>query len=234
MKILGNRDAKPEAGRACLSTLALVAALVFHATPVVAQQAPEVVLVRDFSRCDATFFHTAAAQLYGLSKVTPMALEGEIAYPKVQNRRVPSQSVVKFNTPFVVGHTVFVGYFDDLVAVNARTSLFSWGFLVRASVRNLSDDMRPFIWEADRLRQDGEVAVRSEVWNLAEPEKRWAKVATASGEPRPGTIERVLLLEPSGIDPRIVRFGCSVQGAVTTDILRELRPDIVPEAFGMP
>ena len=209
------------------------AALLIVTLPAFSQQAPEAALFRDLSRCDSTFFHTMAAQLYELSRLTSFQVEADIAYPKVANRRLPKESFVKFKAPIQVGQTVFVGYFDDLVAVSAKTSLFSWGFLARSTIADAADSLRPFIWDNDRLRRDAEVYVRSEVWSSLEPDKGWNKIATESGEPKAGTIERVFLIEPSEIGAQFIRVGCSVQGAVTVDILRQLRPDIAPEPFGL-
>ncbi len=126
------------------------------------------------------------------------------------NRRVPAKSMVRFHEPLKVGDLELVGFFDDIVDVNAKTSLLSWGFLVRSSVRDAATKLRPYVWDSDRLRLDGSVYVRSEVWSEQHPELDWQKVATEAGEPKPGTIERVFLIEPSGDVPGLVRLGCSL------------------------
>jgi len=192
----------------------------------VAQQPLGGALVHDLSLCDKKFFHALVDHLYEVSKLGNLQTHNDYAFFRVANRRMPSRSMVRFSEPLVVGNIALDGYFDDIVDVNAQTSLISWGFLAPTSVRDAQAALKPFLWDYDRFRADGPVFVRSELWEVASPEKGWQKIATESGEPKPGTLERVFLIEPSRDVPRHVRIGCSVQGSVTSSIVQDLRPDL--------
>ena len=196
-------------------------------TAVLAQQALEAKLVRELSHCDRSFFVALAGDLYEVSRLGNVEIHRDFAYFKVPNRRIPAQSMVRFHEPLVLDRLEIVGYFDDIVDVNARTSLVSWGFLVRSNVRDAAAALRPYIWDSDRLRLDDGIYVRSEVWTEAHPELEWQKLVTEAGEPKPGTMERVLLIEPSGDSAGLVRVGCSLQGSVTSEMVQSLRPDLV-------
>ncbi|MSQ20464.1 MAG: hypothetical protein EXR39_13110 [Betaproteobacteria bacterium] len=86
------------------------------------------------------------------------------------------------------------------------------------------------IWEGKRLRKDNAVHVRSEIWDHKKAAKDWVSaIAVADRAPAAGTVERVLLIEPFDEDKSLTRFGCSLQGAVTPEILRTVRPDLSAE-----
>ena len=84
------------------------------------------------------------------------------------------------------------------------------------------------VWDAQRLRQDDPVLVRSEVWTHARPDQGWAPLVTEPGLPKPGTVERVLLIEPYDGETAFIRFGCAIQGQVSPAILDQIRPDLGP------
>lgn len=205
-----------------------ILAPIFAVAPIaaLAQQPLEVKLVSELSHCDRSFFVALAGELYEVSRLGNVEIHRDFAYFKVPNRRVPSKSMVRFNDALTIGRLELVGYFDDIVDVNPRTGLLSWGFLVHSNVLDAAGVLRPYIWDSDRLRLDNGIYVRSEIWEEAHPELQWQKVATEAGEPKPGVIERVLLIEPSGDVPGLVRVGCSLQGSVTSQIVQAIRPDL--------
>ena len=89
------------------------------------------------------------------------------------------------------------------------------------------------IWDEERLLQDGQVYRRTELWDPAQAANGWQKIATPGGtESPPDSIERVLRIEPDDKDPSLTRFGCVLQGTVTPEMLKALRPDIGGKAPG--
>jgi hypothetical protein len=54
----------------------------------------------------------------------------------------------------------------------------------------------------------------------------WVKEVTEPGLPKPKTVERVLMVEPYNGETSFIRVGCSLQGAVTREMLDVLRPDL--------
>lgn len=119
-----------------------------------------------------------------------------------------------------------VGYFDEFVELPRGMTSYSWGYLVAVSVEGVAAAFRPLVWESQRLRKEGPLFVRSEVWTHANPTQGWAKIRTEDGLPKAGTVERVLLIEPDDGETKFIRFGCSAQGNVTDPIVQELRPDL--------
>jgi len=60
----------------------------------------------------------------------------------------------------------------------------------------------------------------------------WLPLATYSNTPAGlEKIERVFLIEPHENIKNLVRVSCSLQGAVSAEVLAEIRPDIAPEDY---
>jgi hypothetical protein len=79
------------------------------------------------------------------------------------------------------------------------------------------------------LRKDGELFVRSEIMNTNDAAYGWVRNDTPVGGtiPSKGSVERVLLVEPAGGELQaLVRVGCSLQGAVTPEVIKKERPDV--------
>lgn len=182
--------------------------------------------LKELSQCDATFFEVLGSRRSELAAVAPMRTLGNAAAFAVPDRKHPSNSRIMFAEPVTLEGLKVVGFFDEVVDIPNGMSGYSWGYLVANSVRATADKLGPQIWDAPRLRVDGPVYVRSEVWIHENPASGWAKVKTEAGVPKRGTVERVLLIEPYDGETAFIRFGCSIQGNVTEPILRRLRPDL--------
>lgn len=178
------------------------------------------------SRCDAAFFLRLHDQREKLTENTPIRTMGQAGYISVPDQRNESANHVLFTKPLSTRGLTIVGYFDEIIEHPTMGAFYSWGFLIRGSLSAVIENLRPVIWEANRLRREEELFVRSEVWRTARPQDGWRRENTEPGPPKPGTVERVLLVEPSSTDPTHIRFGCSLQGEVTRAMLRELRPDL--------
>jgi hypothetical protein len=125
-----------------------------------------------------------------------------------------------------------VGYLDELTPIPGGVDV-SWGFLVRGDLADVASALKGVIWDGKRLRNEPKAAyfVRSEVWRHANAAAGWAKEATENGPPKPGTVERVFMIEAYDGEPAgLVRAACSLQGDVTREMLQELRPDFPIDA----
>jgi hypothetical protein len=183
-------------------------------------------LIQALSRCDAGFFKHLAERQPELSKLAPMDTQNGNGYFKVPEQRHPTESRVKFSQPIEVAGVKFIGYFDEIVNATPQVVMYSWGLLTNTDITTMAGALKRHTWEAERLRDERVIYVRSEVWSHAKKELGWAKVATEDGLPKPGTVERVLMVEPYDGEKGLFRFGCSLQGEVTTEMLRDLRPDL--------
>lgn len=208
---------------------ALVLFAIFATASAMAQPLPGDIAVAELSRCDATFFRALAAKRSALAQVAPLTTGETASSFAVADRKHPVRSRVMFRQPALMEGMSIVGYFDEYTDIPNGMSVYSWGYLVADStVAKTAAVFRPLIWEGERLRDDGPVFVRSEVWSHDQPALGWVKVKTQAGVPRRGTVERVLLIEPYDGEPTLIRLGCSIQGNVTEPLLRDLRPDLRP------
>lgn len=178
------------------------------------------------SRCDATFFSTLKQQASRLSATAQYEITGEHARFSVPNRFGEETSTGPLQPTVKLGPFDAVAYFDELWTMPSGGRFVAWGFVLNANVDDVMKALRPTIWESQRVVQAGPAFVRSELWEHAKPDLGWQKVLTESGEPRPGTVERVLLVEPYERAPGQTRFGCSIQGAITREMAQALRPDL--------
>lgn len=197
-------------------------------TSFAANTPPMDVVLSDLSRCDSTFFKTLKSKAGEFSAVPEFTLNGSTAYFKVPNRFSEGESFNKFPTAFKIGSFEASAYFDELWSMNGSGKFVAWGFVLRAPISDVIKSLRPLLWDSTRMKLDGVVYVRSELWDHSHSDLGWQKVSTEGGsEPKPGTVERVLLIEPYERDQSQTRVGCSLQGSVTKDMINEYRPDIV-------
>ncbi len=184
-------------------------------------------LLGALSRCDASFFASLGSNAMVYVANPYFKQRGSYGYFQVPNRNVPESSSQSFDPPLGLGSLEAVGYFDEVLDLGESGKYVSWGFLFRAPVGEVVNQLRSQIWEAQRLRKDDQIFVRSEVWNQLQKNPTWEKVAAIGGTvPKPGTIERVLLIEPSDDNANLTRFGCSLQGSVPAEMLKTERPDM--------
>lgn len=200
---------------ACLAALSL---------PAAAQPASNDALMRALSRCDATVFEALAKSVSTLGSAMDLTIKGNLAYIKVPDRSQTGQNRVGFRAPVRLGKLEAVGAYDEMVGKLGEGATYSWGVLVKGSVADVAKGLRPLVWDAPRLRADGDVFVRSEVFTLDNAAKGWAKVQNEP-TPEPGTVERMFMIEPD-TDPALARVGCTLRGSITEGTLRELRPDL--------
>ena len=188
-------------------------------------------LLTQLSRCDGSFFQQLAAQKEALrpqAEVQPRANGASFIVPSLtqegQKRRM-------FGQPLRLHELDVVGYLDELTPIPGGVDV-SWGFLVRGKQAEVAAALKGVIWDGQRLRHENEggYLVRSEIWRHDKPAAGWAKEATVNGPPKPGTVERVFMIETYEDDPSLVRAACSLQGDVTREMLLELRPDFPVDA----
>lgn len=181
-------------------------------------------LVASLSRCDGSFFPLLMKhrdELQAQAPVEPRARSGTWA---VENVADPDENRVFFSAPLKIGELDIIGYFDEVIAIPGGIAV-SWGFMLASTLPQAEAALRPLLWDAARLRPDEGYFVRSEVWRHEQPKAGWSKETTEPGLPKAGTVERVFLIETVEGDASFVRAGCSLQGSVSRNLLREIRPE---------
>ncbi|RTL18250.1 MAG: hypothetical protein EKK52_15025 [Burkholderiales bacterium] len=207
-----------------MQRLILGLALAAAATTACAQAS----LMTSLSRCDAGFFQQLAAQRDALrpqAEVRPRAGAASFIVPSLTQE---GQKRLMFGQPLRLHGLEIVGYLDELTPIPGGVDV-SWGFLVRGKLTDVATALRDVIWDGQRLRRDAQgdtpYFVRSEIWRHEKAAAGWVKEASVNGPPKPGTVERVFMIETYEDDPSLVRAGCSLQGDITREMLRDLRPD---------
>jgi len=205
----------------------LLFALCFASTAVYAGNGPQIDrLLGDLSRCDATFFETLGQRVVQYSSNPSFQMNGPYGSFRVLNRLDPENDVRTLTPPLRLNDLEAVAYFDQLFYYQ-DAAFFFWGFKLRASMDQVVAATRPLIWESTRLRAEKNSFVRSEILDQNNKENPWQKLTTINGQaPKPGSVERVLFIEPDEDNPDLIRFGCTIQGALTAELLRSERPDL--------
>jgi hypothetical protein len=189
-------------------------------------------ILADLSRCDRAFFETLQRRATDLAANKHFVRTPAFGYFKVSDRGDPARSAVTFAKPLKLGAVQSTGYFDQLFPLGENDVFVAWGFVLKAPVAEVVKTMQDVLWDNDRLQLDGQMYARTEILDLNQPDNGWQKVVTPGGtELQAGTIERVLIIEPDSKDPASTRFGCSLHGAVTPDVLSAARPDIDAKAL---
>jgi hypothetical protein len=197
-----------------------------------ARATPAEDLFRTFSACDRGFFDKLAAEPDSWS--TSMTLEGSsgVMFPVVPDRLRDGRKVQRFQHPLMVGDVELLGYLDDIYEVGGQGKFFDWGFIVKGEKAEIAQKLAPYIADHDQfLPSTDNTWQRGQHWNSGEPVDHWHDGVTPMGQaPAPGTVERVLYVDEGGNDMIAgkgeVEVNCSVQGAVTPELLRQLRPDL--------
>lgn len=188
------------------------------------QATPEPSLVSALSRCDASFFKHLLSRQKDLAPQGPVQLRGAVGTFKVPNVAHPTDSKVFFGSPLQLHGLELIGYFDEVTPIPGGVAV-SWGFLVASTVAEAAAKLKDAIWDATRLRTGERYFVRSEIWRHSNKAAGWSKEASEPGPPKPGTVERVFMIEPYKGETAYVRVGCSLQGEVSSEMMAELRPD---------
>lgn len=183
-----------------------------------------------FARCDASFFRQLKiTPLPGLSTENQNSA-GDLAWIKVPNRKNEKNSRIDLPTNIRVGGLPVLQYQDQVSDLGSLGLYYTWGFVIGAPLEKTHSVLESLIERRDHLKKGLPEFVRVDV-KIGNSD--WLPVHTpinnAVGLRK---TERVLLLEPYESDSTLAT--CSIQGLITPDILRELRPDIPSSEYPKP
>ncbi|WP_296229266.1 hypothetical protein [Ralstonia sp. UBA689] len=183
-------------------------------------------LVSALAHCDRRLFAAIDGERDRLDDIAQVKRRsGSLSYIAVGDRLRSDSSAVRFLAPYQDGPLVLDGYFDEVEDLGAGDAIFTWGFLVRGSVSDVSRALGLNTLQAWSLHREGNAFVRTEVWDGS----HWLFGAPDGGEdlPSDARVERILFMEetePTGVAS--VRIGCSLQGHVSAPMLLSARPDL--------
>ena len=177
-----------------------------------------------FTACNGSFFKTIDTQADAWRAVTSIAGDEGRAWVKSPDRNSATGNVVELAGKPVVAGVTLTHYLDESKSLGTLGLYYFWGFKASGTVDSVLEQLKPLIFHNNRLRKDNDGYVRTEVKVGDRP---WVAVATQSGKvPRLFSIERALTIENDADVPNTVKVLCSIQGDVTTDVLKNIRPDI--------
>jgi hypothetical protein len=184
---------------------------------------------RDFSLCDASFFRDLNRNADTLKSMAALESHGDSSWFKVKNRFDEKGNYVDFkNQPKLAGLTL-LSYFDETSDLGDMGLYYYWGFTFEGALDDVIQKLRPLISNPERFHFSDGAFARTEVKVLG---SRWLPLTTNSNTPTGnGKIERVFLIEAHETRKNAVRVSCSLQGGVTADVLKEIRPDIDPKEY---
>ncbi|WP_440216749.1 hypothetical protein [Chromobacterium piscinae] len=183
-------------------------------------------MLKKFSLCDASFFSYLNEYADEAKQLASIEQQQNFLNFKVEDRlKDGAPSTVRFTHPLQIGALTILGYQDNYSNLGRLGRYYYWGFVVKG----LPDDVyRQLPQEiAQKLHKDKESYTRNE-WKIVkqEPTEWLSGSASAAGEPtRPGTAERLLMIEKSDGAPQESTILCSVQGTILPAVLKNIRPD---------
>jgi hypothetical protein len=212
----------------CISLLSLA----LSTSALAASASPGNDILGELSRCDRGFFEALQQRSAELTSNKQFVKAPTFGYFKVPDRGDPERSVLTFAAPLNISRIELVAYFDQLFPLVEKDMFIAWGFLLKAPIADVIKSAQSSIWDSQRLQPDGGMYTRTEILDLAQPDIGWQKVVTpGDAELQPGTVERVLVIEPYDKDPALTRFACSLRGPVTPEVLKTMRPDVNTKAL---
>jgi hypothetical protein len=207
---------------------ALIAAACFAGT---AQAQISTDLFATFSRCDSSFFKQLVQQPIPRMDSGALGQGDGIAWIKVPNRVGKSTTRLRLPENTTLAGLPVTHYLDDITDLEFAGMYYTWGFVVQAPVEVTRRALMPYIHQSQRLHADDSSYVRVDVKVGNSPWQAEAQpVNQAVGTSR---TERAFLIERDD-DVEQTLVSCNLQGKVTADILREIRPDIPANQYPQP
>jgi hypothetical protein len=177
-----------------------------------------------FTRCDNSFFKQLARQPIAKMDATLLDQGDGIAWIKVPNRTGKGTTRVRLPANTTLAGLPVIAYLDDVTDLEFAGMYYTWGFVIQAPLEATRRALLPHIYQPNRLHQDDDVYARVDVKQGDAPWQEETRPASqAVGQYR---TERVFLLENDDDTTEQTLVSCNLQGKVTADILREIRPDI--------
>ncbi|MDM0000769.1 hypothetical protein QTI24_19300 [Variovorax sp. J22P240] len=187
--------------------------------------------MQKFARCDASFFALLAADPTPFGSAIELTRKGPHATPKVRNpwAGVRQDGVQEFAQPIEVDGLRLLAWREDAASVPPLGTFIRWGFEVEGKPERVAVRLNRLLPLHLKLSSRDGTWTRGEARNNRDPANEWKLPAMPLGvlPKRPNTVDRVLAAERSE-EPGRTRLYCTLQGDITLDLLRSLRP-LLPE-----
>ncbi|OCG27083.1 hypothetical protein A9G45_06505 [Gilliamella sp. HK2] len=195
----------------------------FHSFVAFADKLP---LIDSFTPCTPNFFQQIYASKDELEKYTNITLfKQNQAYIPVENRSDIAKNFVYFKTPMTYKNLTITGYYDSAMDLGKIGKYYFWGFIIDNEISQIKETLNFIDWK--KMEEDvlyiGNPMIRSINDDIQLWHKNTGTVVGVKTIPAPDTTEKLLLLEKA---PNMTLLICSIQGVVTSELLKQERPDI--------
>jgi hypothetical protein len=195
----------------------------FHSFVALADKLP---IIDSFIPCTPDFFQQIYASKDELEKYTNITLfKQNQAYIPVENRSDIAKNFVYFKTPMTYKNLTITGYYDSAMDLGKIGKYYFWGFIIDNEISQIKETLNFIDWK--KMEEDvlyiGNPMIRSINDDIQLWHKNTGTVVGVKTIPAPDTTEKLLLLEKA---PNMTLLICSIQGVVTSELLKQERPDI--------
>ncbi|MCO6553189.1 MAG: hypothetical protein J6563_09485 [Gilliamella sp.] len=188
--------------------------------------ADKVPLIDSLTPCTPDFFKKIYNNKEELEKYADIKIfDKNQAYIAVKNRADITKNYVYFKTPMTYKTLTITGYYDSAMDLGKMGKYYFWGFIIENDINQIKDTLNFVDWKnmEDNLLYIANPKIRSINDDIKTWHKNTGTVVGVKTIPAPDTTEKLLLLEKS---PNMNLLICSIQGIVTSELLKQERPDI--------
>lgn len=183
-------------------------------------------LMNSLIQCSPDFFNIVYTNKEELKKHTNVIVfNNNQAYIPVENRTDSEKNYVYFKTPIIYQNLTIKGYYDSAMDLGKIGKYYFWGFIIDNDISQIKETMNFLEWK--NMEKDLLYIANPKIRHIDDDIKIWHKntgtVVGVKTIPEPETTEKLLLLEKgTGMNLLI----CSIQGVVSSELLKQERPDI--------
>lgn len=183
-------------------------------------------LMNSLIQCSPDFFNIVYTNKEELKKHTNVIVfNNNQAYIPVENRTDSEKNYVYFKTPIIYQNLTIKGYYDSAMDLGKIGKYYFWGFIIDNDISQIKETMNFLEWK--NMEKDLLYMANPKIRHIDDDIKIWHKntgtVVGVKTIPAPETTEKLLLLEKgTGMNLLI----CSIQGVVSSELLKQERPDI--------
>lgn len=183
-------------------------------------------LIETFVLCNPNFFSTIYNNKDELQQFTNIqTVDENLAYIQVTNRVDASKNFLYFSTPFKYKDLTIKGYYDSAMDLGRIGKYYFWGFIIDNDIKQIKNTLNFLKW---KNMEDNQLYIANpKIRNINEDVQVWhdnnGTVIGVKTVPAPNTTEKLLLLEKGA---NMTLLICSIQGVVSSELLKRERPDI--------
>lgn len=183
-------------------------------------------LIESFILCDPNFFTAVYNNKNEIQKFTNVqTIDEKLAYFPVSSRFDSTKNFIYFSTPIIYKNLTIKGYYDSAMDLGKIGKYYFWGFIIDNDINKIKNTLSTLNW---KIMEDNQLYIANpKIRNINEDIQVWhdnrGTVVGVKTIPAPNTAEKLLLLEKNA---NLTLLMCSIQGAVSSELLKHERPDI--------